>query len=75
MAQCFNFISSGRLEGWITIGDFALVLGLNISVMDFLWQLAKEFSSSLNFRGTFGRFADMVTPEIQDAPKSLSHPG
>lgn len=41
----FYFLCKGRLEGWITVGDFALVLVINISIIDFLWQIAREFSS------------------------------
>ncbi len=34
----------GRELGEISVGDFALVLGINIAIVDFLWQLTKEFS-------------------------------
>ncbi|MDP4156896.1 MAG: ABC transporter ATP-binding protein, partial [Bacillota bacterium] len=74
VAQCLNFyfLLQGRAEGWITIGDFALVLGLNISVMDFLWQLAREFSKFSKLQGRIRQdLADiMVTPEIQDSPRA-----
>lgn len=41
---CLYFLLVGRQNGSITVGDFALVLTINISIVDFLWQLAKEFS-------------------------------
>lgn len=73
-AQCFNFyfLLRGRAEGWITVGDFALVLGLNLSVMDFLWQVTKEFSKFSKLQGRIRQgLADiMVVPEIQDEPKA-----
>ncbi|MBA3813317.1 MAG: ABC transporter ATP-binding protein [Alphaproteobacteria bacterium] len=70
LAQCCNFyfLLQGRAEGWITVGDFALVLGLNLSVMEFLWQLTKEFSKFSKLQGRIRQnLADiMVKPEIQD---------
>jgi ATP-binding cassette, subfamily B, bacterial len=57
LAQCFNFyfLLKGRAEGWITVGDFALVLGLNISIMDILWQVTKNSQGSLNYEVGCGR--------------------
>lgn len=70
IAQCLNFyfLLQGRAEGWITVGDFALVLGLNLSVMDFLWQMAQEFSKFSKLQGRIRQnLTDiMVLPEIQD---------
>lgn len=37
----FYFLCKGRQEGWITLGDFALVLTINISILDFLWRIAR----------------------------------
>lgn len=41
---CLYFLLLGRKNGSITVGDFALVLSINVAIVDFLWQLAKEFS-------------------------------
>lgn len=41
---CLYWLLTGRQAGTITIGDFALVLSINVTIVDFLWQLAKEFS-------------------------------
>lgn len=41
---CLYLLLLGRQAGTISIGDFALVLSINIAIVDFLWQLAKEFS-------------------------------
>lgn len=64
----FYFLCKGRKEGWITIGDFALVLVINISIIDFLWQLAKEFSqfSKLWGRMTQALRAMVEKPELID---------
>lgn len=40
----FYFLLKGRQEGWVSIGDFALVLVLNITIVDFLWEVARDFS-------------------------------
>jgi ATP-binding cassette, subfamily B, bacterial len=38
------FLIKGRQLGIISVGDFALVLGINIAVVDFLWELTRDFS-------------------------------
>lgn len=61
----FYFLCRGRQEGWITVGDFALVLVINISIVDFLWEVAKEFSQ-------FSKLYDQITQALQailDAPE------
>ena len=65
------FLIKGRHEGWITIGDFALVLTVNIAIVEFLWQFTREFSQ---FSKLFGKIAQalrtiLVIPEIQDKPQ------
>lgn len=71
-AQCLNFyvLLRGRTEGWVTVGDFALVLGLNVSILNFLWQVAKDFSKFTKLQGRIRQnLSDiMVVPEIQEAP-------
>lgn len=64
----FYFLCKGKQEGWITVGDFALVLVINISIIDFLWQVAKEFSQ---FSKLFGRITQALrtvleAPELTD---------
>lgn len=68
----FYFLCKGRQEGWITVGDFALVLVINLSIIDFLWQLAQEFSQ---FASLFGRItqalrAVLAVPELTDQPNA-----
>jgi ATP-binding cassette subfamily B protein len=67
------FLIKGRAEGWITVGDFALVLTLNIAIVDFFWRLTQEFSQ---FSQSLGRVKQalrtiMVTPEIQDKSNAM----
>ncbi len=73
--QCANiyFLCKGRQEGWITVGDFALVLMINISIVDFLWKLTKEFSQFSKHLGriTQALRAILDQPDLQD--KSNAH--
>ncbi len=80
-AQCFNFyfLLQGRAEGWITVGDFALVLGLNVSIMALFWEVSQEFSKFSKLQGRIRQSLKdiMVVPDIQDKPDakdlSLTH--
>lgn len=66
----FYLLLKGRQEGWITVGDFALVLVLNISIVDFMAQLGKDFSqySKLFGRITQALNAVLNTAETKDVP-------
>lgn len=66
----FYFLCKGRQEGWITIGDFALVLVINIAIVHSIWQVATEFSQ---FSKLYGRIAQALQvilekPELEDRP-------
>lgn len=72
LALNLYFLIKGRQEGWITVGDFVLVLTLNISIVDFFWRLTQEFSQ---FSQSLGKVKQalrtlMVTPDIQDKPNA-----
>ncbi|HET9843118.1 MAG TPA: ABC transporter ATP-binding protein [Gammaproteobacteria bacterium] len=64
----FYFLCKGRQEGWITIGDFALVLVLNISIIDYFWQITHEFSHFSKLYGNITQAlrAILEKPEIED---------
>lgn len=72
--QAFSlyFLVIGRQEGVITIGDFALVLSLNVAVVEFLWQLAKEFSEFSKYVGKITQALRITTApiEIEDSPQA-----
>lgn len=62
----------GRQEGWITVGDFALVLTLNFSILESLWKMTQEFSQ---FSKIFGRITQalrniLVEPDLKDVPNA-----
>ncbi len=60
----------GLQDGWVTLGDFALVLTINITIADFLWQLTREFSqfSKLLGRITQALQTIWVPYDLVDAP-------
>ncbi len=69
--QIFNFyfLCKGRQEGWLTIGDFALVLVINIAIVDFLWQATSQFSNFSKLYGVIAQALSVVQdkPELEDA--------
>lgn len=62
------FLIKGRQEGWISVGDFVVVLGINTAIADFLWQLAQDLSqfSKLWGKATQALRTIQIVPEIQD---------
>lgn len=72
LALNLYFLIKGRQEGWVTVGDFAFVLTINIAIIDFFWKLTREFSQ---FSKLFGKVTQalrtiVVPPEIQDRPNA-----
>jgi ATP-binding cassette, subfamily B, bacterial len=45
-AQGLNvyYLMRGYQDGYITIGDFALVLSINLAIVEFLWNITKDIS-------------------------------
>ncbi|MGB8468369.1 MAG: ABC transporter ATP-binding protein [Candidatus Babeliales bacterium] len=81
LIQLFNmyFLLKDHQQGIITIGDFILVMTLNITVVDFLWKFTKDFS---RFSKLLGRMVQALRaveapPHIQDAsnatPLTVTH--
>ncbi|MBS0184839.1 MAG: ABC transporter ATP-binding protein [Proteobacteria bacterium] len=70
---CLYFLIKGREQGIISIGDFALVMSLNISIVDFLWGLMQEFSQFSKLLGvTIQALRTTTMPhKIKDSPKAL----
>ena len=63
------FLLTGHKDGWITAGDFVVVLSINYSIIDLLWQFTKDFSqfSKLWGKVTQALRSIQTIPEIQDA--------
>ena len=55
---CLYFLLIGHEEGLISIGDFALVISLNIGIVDILWILTTEFSQ---FSKLLGRMTQALS--------------
>lgn len=60
----------GRQAGWISIGDFVVVLSINFAIVDCLWRITKDFSQCSKLWGkvTQALRSIQVIPEIQDDP-------
>lgn len=65
--QAFSiyFLIVGRQQGVISVGDFALVLSINVAVVEFLWQLAKEFSDFSKYVGKITQALRVSTAPIE----------
>jgi ATP-binding cassette subfamily B protein len=66
------FLILGKQQGTTTIGDFALVMGINISIGEFLWSLTREFSEYSKIMGEVKEALNsiLVTPEVEDTPEA-----
>jgi ATP-binding cassette subfamily B protein len=64
--QVLNFylLCKGRQDGWITVGDFALVLMINLSIFDFMWSVAKDFSQ---FSKLYGRITQALRSIVDES--------
>ncbi len=65
----FYFLIKGLEEGWVTVGDFALIITLNISITNFLWDFTYDLAVFYKAPGqaTQGLRAIFADVEIQDA--------
>ena len=69
-ALSLYFLIMGRQQGIISVGDFALVLSINVAVVQFLWQLARQFSEFSKYVGKITQALRVSTApiEIKDKP-------
>jgi ATP-binding cassette, subfamily B, bacterial len=44
LSGCLIYLMYGYDDGWVTVGDFALILTLSISVIESLWGISEDFS-------------------------------
>jgi ATP-binding cassette subfamily B protein len=51
------FLVRGRAQEWVTIGDFSLVMSLNLSIASFFWDLSRDFS---HFAKHIGRISQSL---------------
>ena len=69
---CFFWLISLYVQGLVTVGDFALILTINISITDTLWYLTWDLRKAVELSGTikYGLNLIIAPPEIQDAPNA-----
>ncbi|MDB6095925.1 MAG: transporter ATP-binding protein [Francisellaceae bacterium] len=69
-AVCLIFLVKGRKDGHISVGDFALILTINIHILDCLWNLSKDFLKFTDHLGkaTQGLRLTTLPTEIKDSP-------
>jgi len=67
---CLYWLVFGLQDNQVTIGDFALVLGVNISIVDCLWELSRDFNQFAEYIGNVSQGLQVITmpSEIQDKP-------
>jgi len=66
------FLIKGRQAGWITVGDFVVVLNINFAIVDCLWRITKDFSQCSKLWGKITQAVKsiQVIPAIQDDPNA-----
>jgi ATP-binding cassette, subfamily B, bacterial len=70
LAFSIYFLLEKRDLGLVTVGDFALVIVLNVAVVDILWELTREFSEFTKFYGKISQALRVVLEPvlIKDSP-------
>lgn len=59
----FYFLIKGHGEGWITVGDFVIVTMINISIVEFMWQVTREFP---RFTKLFGKITQALRTIMEE---------
>lgn len=70
LSACFVFLIWGRQHNVVSVGDFALVLSIAITIVDLMWGLSKEFSDFSEELGKVSQGLTICTTpyEIVDVP-------
>lgn len=71
---CLFWLLRGLDAGYITAGDFALILTINISIVDFLWSLAIDIGKYADLLGSISQGLSIpLSPlDIVDKPNAKS---
>lgn len=77
---CLYFLLIGHKQGLISVGDFALVITLNMIIVDFLWMLATDFSQFTKLLGKITQAlrtttAPLDTQDNKNAPDLIVNKG
>lgn len=73
---CLYFLLIGHTQGLISVGDFALVITLNLIIVDFLWMLGTDFSQFIKILGKITQAlrtttAPLDTQDNKNAPELI----
>lgn len=68
----FYFLIQGHQAGWITVGDFVIVLTINTAIVDFMWEATREFPNFTRLSGKIIQALRAILAEvkIKDATKA-----
>ncbi len=66
------FLVQGVREGWVSVGDFALVVSINMGIANFLWELMRDFSQFSKLTGNIQQALTAVfsSEETLDLPEA-----
>lgn len=73
-AICMWWLLSGFHQGVISPGDFALILSINIAIVDRLWSLSKDFSKFTELLGSVTQGLSLVYSPIDIKDKKNAVP-
>ena len=67
---CLFWLIKGFNAGLITVGDFSLILTINIAIVNFLWSLSKDMGEFTELAGniTQGLSLVLLPIEVKDKP-------
>jgi ATP-binding cassette subfamily B protein len=67
-AICLYWLVSGLKDNHVTVGDFALVIGVNISIVECLWELSRDFNQIAEYFGNVSQGLHLITmpPDVHD---------
>lgn len=71
-AICLFWLIAGFKQHWVTAGDFAMVLTINIAIVDCLWSFSREISQFSECVGSISQGLRIVLskPTVQDQPNA-----
>jgi len=69
-ALCLYWLVFGLQDNHVTVGDFALVIAVNISIVDCLWELSRDFNQFAEYIGNVSQGLHIINmpSDIQDKP-------
>ena len=69
----FTLLIYGYKDGTVTAGDFAMIISLNIGIIDILWVLSRDTMKFSQYWGNISQGLNIALApiEIEDAPRAL----